>query len=112
MSPALPHAAGAREAITTVRLETTGTVPPQSAWLRFWPRTGRTHQLRVQAATGGIPIVGDAVYGATIPTSLTPGIALHARTLSLNHPITGVVITLVAPVPSTWTEAGIVLPEG
>lgn len=49
------------------------------ALVRFRPETGRTHQLRVHAATGiGIAIVGDPVYGA-------PGahMLLHAETLSV-----------------------------
>lgn len=35
------------------------------AFVAFYPETGRTHQIRVHAAEGlGIPITGDAVYGA------------------------------------------------
>jgi tRNA pseudouridine32 synthase / 23S rRNA pseudouridine746 synthase len=45
----------------------------------FKPETGRTHQLRVHAATGiGIPIVGDPVYGTGGAHML-----LHARSLSV-----------------------------
>ena len=33
------------------------------AWLELSPLTGRTHQLRVHAASAGWPIVGDAIYG-------------------------------------------------
>ena len=49
------------------------------ALVRFRPETGRTHQLRVHAATGiGIPIKGDPVYGAAATHML-----LHAETLSM-----------------------------
>jgi 23S rRNA pseudouridine1911/1915/1917 synthase len=50
------------------------------------PRTGRTHQLRVQTAYLGHPIVGDALYGSG--DRLFPGAAmmLHARSLSLTLP--------------------------
>jgi tRNA pseudouridine32 synthase / 23S rRNA pseudouridine746 synthase len=49
------------------------------ALVRFKPETGRTHQLRVHAASGiGIPIVGDPVYGASGPHML-----LHAHTISM-----------------------------
>ncbi len=48
------------------------------AWLELWPRTGRTHQLRVHCAALGCPIVGDAVYGRGIGR-----LALHARAIAL-----------------------------
>ena len=111
VSTAFPRAAlGAREAITKVRFEAVLSLASPFAWLRLWPQTGRTHQLRVQAAARRMPILGDSTYGATIPAPLPRGIALHARALSLNHPITGVELTLVAPLPSTWADGGIVLP--
>jgi 23S rRNA-/tRNA-specific pseudouridylate synthase len=36
---------------------------PRLALLRLEPRTGRSHQLRVQCARRGLPIVGDQTYG-------------------------------------------------
>jgi 23S rRNA pseudouridine1911/1915/1917 synthase len=53
--------------------------------LRLRLETGRKHQIRVQAAHAGLPLVGDRVYNSlpTIPFSRQ---ALHARTLSLEHP--------------------------
>ncbi|MBL9023699.1 MAG: class I SAM-dependent methyltransferase [Myxococcales bacterium] len=59
------------------------------------PETGRTHQLRVQLAALGSPIVGDATYGGA------PGVRplLHARRLVLDHPRTGERVTFEAPVP-------------
>jgi tRNA pseudouridine32 synthase/23S rRNA pseudouridine746 synthase len=49
------------------------------ALVLFQPRTGRTHQLRVHAASGlGLPILGDPLYGAP-----GRGMMLHAATLSL-----------------------------
>jgi tRNA pseudouridine32 synthase / 23S rRNA pseudouridine746 synthase len=49
------------------------------ALLRFRPETGRTHQLRVHAASGiGIAIAGDPVYGVNGPHML-----LHAESLSV-----------------------------
>jgi 23S rRNA pseudouridine1911/1915/1917 synthase len=110
VSTAPAHTFGAREAITKVRFEATGSLAPQFNWLRLWPQTGRTHQLRVQAAVRRMPILGDSAYGSTIPYPLARGIALHARALSLKHPITGVAMTLVAPLPSTWADGGIALP--
>lgn len=66
-------------------------------WTRveFVPHTGRTHQLRVHAAVGlGCPIRGDLLYGD--PTS-APRLQLHATTLSLRHPATGVQIEWHSP---------------
>jgi 23S rRNA pseudouridine1911/1915/1917 synthase len=110
VSVAQPHAKGAREATTKVRFEAAESLASQFTWLRLWPETGRTHQLRAQAAVRGMPILGDSAYGSTIPSRLTRGIALHARALSLNHPITGVQMTLVAPLPSTWADGGVAVP--
>ena len=55
------------------------------ALVRFRPRTGRTHQLRVHSAKGlGCPILGDLLYGASYHRRL----CLHAESISLRHPIT------------------------
>jgi 23S rRNA pseudouridine1911/1915/1917 synthase len=51
------------------------------------PKTGRRHQLRVQLADEGCPIVGDQKYGAT--TDPASRLALHACGLALPHPETG-----------------------
>ena len=69
-------------------------------WLKLRPETGRTHQLRVQAAARGMPIVGDTSYGAS--RSFPAGIALHARSLTLEHPITRRPILAEARLPPSW----------
>jgi len=61
--------------------------------LRLRLETGRKHQIRVQAAFAGLPLIGDRVYnpayrgreGARTPIDF-PRQALHAETLSLEHP--------------------------
>jgi 23S rRNA pseudouridine1911/1915/1917 synthase len=53
------------------------------------PLTGRRHQLRAQLAGRGCPIVGDRLYGSRLPFPVPGGIALHATSLSLTHPVTG-----------------------
>jgi tRNA pseudouridine32 synthase/23S rRNA pseudouridine746 synthase len=63
----------------------------------FWPRTGRTHQLRVHAAHPlglGAPIVGDRLYGRPSQRLL-----LHAAGLAFLHPVTGVRLSFEAPPP-------------
>ena len=56
----------------------------------FYPKTGRTHQLRVHAAHRkglNTPIKGDRLYGQ--PSNR---LYLHAKSLKFNHPVTGVII--------------------
>jgi 23S rRNA pseudouridine1911/1915/1917 synthase len=62
--------------------------------------TGRKHQIRVQLAHYGCPIVGDAKYGAT--RSFPKGIALHARRLAIAHPTQRSRLEFVAPLPESW----------
>jgi tRNA pseudouridine32 synthase / 23S rRNA pseudouridine746 synthase len=60
------------------------------------PVTGRTHQLRVHTAVGlGCPIVGDRLYGLEDNQRLH----LHARHLTVPHPITMGVVAIDSPVP-------------
>jgi 23S rRNA pseudouridine1911/1915/1917 synthase len=58
------------------------------------PKTGRPHQIRVAMSSLGCPIMGDLKYGAM--TKLNHDIALFARSLSFDHPITKERITIVA----------------
>jgi 23S rRNA-/tRNA-specific pseudouridylate synthase len=46
-----------------MRLLRRRTAPPPITLLKLEPRTGRSHQLRVQCALRRLPIVGDATYG-------------------------------------------------
>ncbi len=63
--------------------------------------TGRYHQIRAQLAAVGCPIVGDEKYGGL--TSSKPNvIALHARQLAFDDPLTGERTTLVAPLPQHY----------
>ncbi len=55
--------------------------------VRFFPHTGRTHQLRVHAASGlGHPILGDNLYGRR---SEGERLCLHAESITFTHPGTG-----------------------
>jgi 23S rRNA pseudouridine1911/1915/1917 synthase len=83
--------------------------------VEFQPVTGRMHQIRVQAALHGHPLLGDELYGSTRPFGPAAEllrdriIALHARRLTFLHPIRYEPITLTAPLPAAWTELGITL---
>jgi len=73
--------------------------------------TGRTHQVRVHASHLGHPIVGDNKYGdAPLNREIRKpaggkgfsGMALHAASLRIAHPISGVIQTYKAPLPESW----------
>ena len=59
--------------------------------IRLEPKTGRTHQLRVQAALAGWPVLGDELYGhpERDPERELEGQLLHARSLAFSDPLTG-----------------------
>lgn len=67
------------------------------------PSTGRRHQLRLQLASRGCPIVGDRLYGSRLPFSV--GIALHATSLSLAHPATGSELAFESPCRPLWKRS-------
>ena len=60
--------------------------------------TGRPHQIRVQMATIGCPIIGDVKYGAPKPLD-DSSIALHCRSISFIHPVSKEKIFVHAPFP-------------
>jgi len=88
-----------------------------STWLEVELETGRTHQIRVQSASRGHPVVGDTQYGSAIPfgeqfdDERLRAIALHARQLGFNHPMTSEPVDVIAPLPSAWKSLGLTLPE-
>lgn len=90
--------------------DSTRSVP--ATWVEITLETGRTHQIRVQCASRGHPLLGDDLYGSQHvfgPWSAGERdrlIALHARSLTFRHPATRQDITLVAPVPEYWRSYG------
>ena len=67
-------------------------------------RTGRTHQIRAQFSSRGLPLVGDRKYGA--PPEEERGVALWSYRLAFDHPQTGkrVDVSLPPPRQYPWTE--------
>jgi 23S rRNA pseudouridine1911/1915/1917 synthase len=83
--------------------------------LELRPATGRSHQLRVQLAGRGLPIVGDGKYGAKGQLKALDGhfrIALHARQLTFTHPTRPEAISVDAPVPADWPVLSPAWPKG
>ncbi|MBT8043092.1 MAG: RluA family pseudouridine synthase [Kiritimatiellales bacterium] len=60
----------------------------------LYPKTGRSHQLRVHMESIGHPIVGDPIYGHSAERLM-----LHAQSLDLRHPGAGEPLRLKCPAP-------------
>ena len=89
--------------------------------LSFYPRTGRTHQIRIHCNHSGFPVVGDSFYGGDKKKIVTlqpldrpfankifrffSRHALHARRLSFTHPFIKENIALEAPFPEDFQKA-------
>jgi len=77
-------------------------------WLEIELETGRTHQIRVQCASRGHAVIGDTQYGSTatfgeqFEDERLRAIALHARQLGFNHPMTNEAVDVIAPLPAAW----------
>lgn len=95
----------------------------EAAFVAFWPRTGRTHQIRLHAQVMGTAILGDGKYKLIKdPESKRPDIDLagveiarrlhlHAHRLILPHPTKhGKVLDITAPLPpelvKSWRALG------
>jgi 23S rRNA pseudouridine1911/1915/1917 synthase len=97
-----PGTRGGREASLAFRVLGRGR---STTTLELRPTTGRSHQLRVQLASRGFPIVGDRKYGAKstlLALDGRPRVALHAERLTFRHPTRGEAISVAAPVPADW----------
>lgn len=93
---------GGRDAITHWQtLERLGNY----SLMQFILETGRTHQIRVHCAAQGHPLLGDRIYSSnrSLKVNLS-GQALHARQLSLKHPISEDLITAIAPIPDEFSK--------
>lgn len=86
--------------IAETRLELLSFIPPLSI-LRLFPKTGRTHQLRLHLSYLDSPILGDSLYGnKTINQKFhATRQYLHAYSLSFIHPFTQKPLLLKAPLP-------------
>ena len=87
-------------------------LPAQTAWTRLqigvdwallecFPKTGRTHQIRVHLQSIGHPILGDYHYAReTMRSILRPRrVLLHAADIAFAHPVSGIHLCVSAPLP-------------
>ena len=97
-----PDPAG-KPCCTDWRLLTAPSAPPERhSRLELWPRTGRSHQLRVHLSAIGHPILGDPLYGPAVPVvgSHAAGrLHLHASNLRCIHPLSGAALVFASPCP-------------
>jgi 23S rRNA pseudouridine1911/1915/1917 synthase len=82
-------------------------------WLEIELETGRTHQIRVQAASRGHAILGDSHYGSSLAfgeqfaDERLRAIALHSRLLEFQHPMSRELVSITAPLGEAWREIGV-----
>lgn len=86
-----------------------------AAFVAFWPRSGRTHQIRVHAVHLGAPILGDGKYGEKDHPgfegmNLARRLHLHARRITFRNPSGKGNIDVRAPLPDdlrrSWQALG------
>lgn len=74
------------------------------SYLEFYPKTGRTHQIRIHAKFLGHPVVSDYFYAGRKTQrkdrSWCPRLFLHAAKISFIHPRTGQRMTLASDLPA------------
>ncbi|XZE53273.1 RluA family pseudouridine synthase [Planctomycetaceae bacterium SH139] len=112
-----PDAPGGRQAILNYQVIQSLCLPngQPASLLEIELQTGRMHQIRLQCAVRGFPLLGDALYqsppqqsppqhpfGTEATSDRERLIALHARRLTFHHPKTGVRTTVTAPLPQYW----------
>lgn len=82
------------------------TVPSlKNEWLSLvdlFPKTGRTHQLRIHLSNFGFPILGDALYGKEGLILKHKGLFLCAVELNFSHPKTGEKVKVKINVPQKY----------
>lgn len=89
---------------------------PGYLWLKVAPKTGKTHQIRIQLSQKGVPVLGDQQYGGEelkrflerhshrVITMDDHRFLLHSYSITLEHPATGVSLEVSAPIPSDMKE--------
>jgi tRNA pseudouridine65 synthase/23S rRNA pseudouridine1911/1915/1917 synthase len=69
--------------------------------VNLWPRSGRTHQLRIHLSSEGHPIVGDSDYESS---EKSQNLLLHASSLQFLHPKTQKSLTIQTELPHKFVK--------
>ncbi len=96
--------AGGRDSITKYKVIKNYTLDANPYTLvELYPKTGRTHQIRVHLKHIGHPIFGDSLYAGRKTSrddrKLLPRVFLHAAKISFLHPKTGKQVSFESPLP-------------
>lgn len=70
-----------------------------TALLHLFPRTGRSHQLRVHLAFLGHPILGDRFYAPPDVAAQSARLLLHAEEICFHQPYSGAAVRVIAAAP-------------
>ena len=113
-----PHPITTKQAVTRYKVLERLSVPGTNmkfTLVEMYPKTGRTHQLRVHMSSLGHPIVGDKQYGGgplyrsqlegrhdVAEGGLITRQALHAHTIVFKHPRTDEMTSITAPWPEDF----------
>ncbi|MCK4765928.1 MAG: RluA family pseudouridine synthase [Candidatus Aminicenantes bacterium] len=71
------------------------------SYVKLFPHTGRTHQLRVHLSYFGNPVLGDRLYGRR---ESFVRMALHAYAIEFYHPVSGNLIMCDSPPPLIFRD--------
>ncbi len=71
--------------------------------VKFYPKTGRTHQIRIHCSKSGFPILGDKLYGKEGLILKHKGLFLCATELQFTHPVTNQPLRFNLPTPYKFT---------
>jgi 23S rRNA pseudouridine1911/1915/1917 synthase len=100
---------GGKEAFTRFEKSREAVVEGQQiSIINAYPKTGRTHQIRVHLAAINCAIIGDDIYGtrqqAKFSDQYFGRLMLHAKKITFMHPISGKTLEVVSPLPEIFLK--------